>query len=206
MRRWPCSSAASFPINIVRSALLSGMILISFRGGASAQPCSLSGPVSWALGGSGSWTLGANWSSGAVPDSPTANVCITNGLSTVSLNASISVGSLQLAAGNTLSMMPGADLPIAGPQIIGAGNLDVNAGSGSNTILSISQNVTLTDPVYTGAVTLNSTSGGATYIEEQATRSQSTSPRSRAPGHRGRWTGDRHERLDPRTNRGSPCP
>ena len=61
-------------------------------------------------------------------------------------------------------MMPGADLPIAGPQIIGAGNLDVNAGSGSNTILSISQNVTLTDPAYTGAVTLNSTSGGAAYI------------------------------------------
>ena len=124
-----------FPYNRSASAgLLSGLVVVCFGGVAHAQSCSLATPVLWVSGASGVWADGVNWSSGSVPDSPTTNVCITDGLSTVALNTNISVGSLQLAAGNTLSMLPGTNLAINGPQFIGSGNLAVNASRGSNSI------------------------------------------------------------------------
>lgn len=153
----------------VRAAVLSGAaLLIISTGVASAQPCSLALPVSWALGGSGLWANAANWSSGAVPNSPTTNVCITDGQSTVTLDESVSVGSLQLAQGNTLSTLPGVNFAIAGPQFVNESNLQVNASNRSNSILSITKDVELSDPEgyfeVGGFVTLNSTGAGTAYI------------------------------------------
>lgn len=131
----------------------------------SRSPCSLVSPVSWALGGSGSWAAPTNWSSGAVPNGPTTNVCITDGQSAVTLNQNASVGSLQLAEGNTVSMLPGLTFMIAGPQFVNEGNFEVNAGTGSNSILSITKDVELADPSGdvggVGFITLNSTSAGS---------------------------------------------
>ena len=149
-----------------RVALLGGvLLLINSNGFANAQSCSLASPVSWALGASGSWAAPTNWSSDAVPNNPTTNVCITDGLSAVTLNQNASVGSLQLAGGNTVSTLPGFSFTIAGPQFVNEGDFEVNAGSSSNSIFSIAKDVEITNPsAFDGFITLNSTGAGSAFV------------------------------------------
>ena len=106
-----------------------------------------------------------NWSSDAVPNNPTTNVCITDGLSTVTLNQNASVGSLQLAGGNTVSTLPGFSFTIAGPQFVNEGDFEVNAGSSFNSIFSIAKDAEIINPsTFDGFITLNSTGAGSAFV------------------------------------------
>ena len=107
---------------------------------------------------------GADWTSGE-PNSAATNVCITNGTSTVTLNTDATVADLQLASGNTLTTDLGTELIVAGTQIINAGNIAINGGGGSNSLLLLDNNVTLSGG---GTLTLSTASGGGTAIIYQA--------------------------------------
>ncbi len=152
------------------SPLVLALACLGVSGGpALAGTCSLLSPATWALGADGDWSTGASWSGGAFPNSASTNVCITDGASTVTLDVSATVGSLQIATGNKLTTGLGANLTVAGSQIIDAGNFNINAGQGHSTILKIGADASLTGGNSTNInftdMTLNPNDGnGAAYV------------------------------------------
>jgi len=110
--------------------------------------------------GNGSWTVGGNWNAG-VPTSGT-NACIIDGTSTVTLSGTGSTASLQLATGNALDIAA-SQLQVFGSSISNAGAITVNGGGGSNSILDIEGNATLSGG---GTVTLHTAAGGGAALIE----------------------------------------
>jgi len=112
--------------------------------------------------GNSNWSNPSNWDSG-VPTA-SANACITDGTSTVTLDTAGSVASLQLNSNNTLSFNPGTSLTVNGTQIVNAGGIGVNGGGGSNTYLYAPANTALSGA---GTLTLDTTTtngGGNAYL------------------------------------------
>lgn len=115
--------------------------------------CSLSPASTWSLGASGNWNTAGNWTPAGVPNSAATNVCIVDGASTVTLNVSANVGSLEIAAGNQLQNANSTFLLVNG-NVNNAGTLGVNAvggltdlivGSGGTVSFSGGGNVTLSN-------------------------------------------------------------
>ena len=131
--------------------------------------CTLTGTVStWALGSSSNWYTAGNWNPMGIPNSSGTSVCITDGVSTVTLDSNIStnVNDLQLASGNTLTTGTNIDLFVNGTQIINNGQFVLNGGGGANALLQLENNVTLSG---TGTLTLVTASGGGTAYIDQGT-------------------------------------
>src|SRR6516164_6234572 len=127
--------------------------------------CTLTGTLSTWKDGNSNWNNSANWSPAVVPNSGSTNVCITNGTSTVTLDTSPSIASLQLASGNTLTFNRGTVLSTSGTQILNAGHIVINGGNGSNTLMQLDNNVTLSGG---GTLTLSTVaSGGNNAIIQQ---------------------------------------
>ncbi len=137
------------------------MLALSASPGYSA--CTLSSPTTWSLGASGDWNVNGDWSSGTYPNSTSTNVCIVDGVSTVTLNTSATVADLQLASGNSLNILTGEALAVAGTSVINAGQITLNGGAGSNGIIEIENNVTLSG---SGTLTLSASGSGNAYIEQ----------------------------------------
>jgi hypothetical protein len=109
--------------------------LVAFGGAAAA--------ATWAKGNSGNWSNGLAWSPEGVPNSPTTDVSIDDGISTVTLDVSPSVASLQIGGGNALTMNPGTLLRIFGPSFSNSGAFDINGGRGFNTIVDLNGDIAL---------------------------------------------------------------
>ena len=125
--------------------------------------CTLTGTVSTWTDGSSNWLNATNWNNG-VPNS-TTSACITDGTSTVTLDANqtLSTLDLQIGSGNTLTSGTNVELNVYGTQIINNGQFLLNGGSGANAVLQLENNVTLSG---TGALTLTiAGGGGSAYIE-----------------------------------------
>src|SRR5260370_41875392 len=89
------------------------VVCLSFAAGPPrSQCCSLGGPSTTWSDANGSWTVPGNWTSGT-PNS-SANACIIDGTSTVTLTGSGSVASLQLAGGNGLVVSDGSSFTVTG--------------------------------------------------------------------------------------------
>ncbi len=140
------------------------LAVLCYSAPAALGQCSLAGADTWNVAGNGNWNAGADWTSGE-PNSAATNVCITNGTSAVTLNTDATVADLQLGSGNTLNLGLNTQLGVAGNQIINAGNIAVNGGSGSNTFLFIENNVTLSGG---GTLTLSTASGGGDATLEES--------------------------------------
>jgi fibronectin-binding autotransporter adhesin len=130
---------------------------------AAITPCSLSTPSIYSLGASGDWNTAGNWNPSGVPGIgglSGANVCVVDGSSTVSVDTSPSVGSLQIASGNTVSLNSGQTLDIAGPSFLNAGAFTVDASTG-NAVVNITGTTSLSGG---GAVNLNSSASGNAFL------------------------------------------
>ncbi len=132
--------AASFA-----SALLTFSLLLSFSARpASAGTCNLSSATTW-IDGNGNWSTDGNWNPATAPDDSGTNVCITDGSSTVTLDTSEDVASLQLATGNALIISSGQTLNIDGSQLTNAGAITIQDGGAINeTTGTISNTGTIT--------------------------------------------------------------
>lgn len=130
--------------------------------------CTLSSPSQWNVT-SGNWSVAGNWTPASVPNSSTTNVCLTNGTSgtaaTTVLDISATVADLQLGSFNSLSILTGQTLVVAGASISNAGAITLNGGAGNNGFLNIGNNVTLTGG---GTLTLSTTAlnGGNAVIQQ----------------------------------------
>ena len=148
-------------------AMCSLLLVFALYSTAALGQCSLSSPDSWQTAGSGQWTDGGNWS-GGVPTSST-NTCITNGtmadptIVNLTGGANGSVNNLQLGGFDTLNIDANSDFTVSGTQIINAGQINLNAGSGGPTILVLDNDVTLSGA---GTLTLNSSGGQSAYIQQ----------------------------------------
>jgi fibronectin-binding autotransporter adhesin len=110
--------AAASPV-----ALALGMLAFS-AAPAFADTCTLSGtPSVWSLGASGNWSVAGNWAPSGEPNSSSTNVCIVDNTSTVTLNVSATIASLQIASGNSLDMAN--TLFVNGPSISNGGTITV---------------------------------------------------------------------------------
>src|SRR5215469_4511236 len=119
--------------------------------------CTLSSPTTWTLGSSGSWTVNGNWTPATFPNSSGTNVCIVDGVSTVTLSASVSTASLQLASGNALDIAIGNSLSVSGPAIVNAGTITLNGGGATNAIVQIGNSLSLSGG---GVVNMSIAGGG----------------------------------------------
>ena len=120
--------------------------------------------------GNGSWSVPGNWSTDSVPNSSSANVLIVDGSSIVTLSASVSVDSLQLAGGNALNISSGSVFTV-GTQIENAGTILV-AAELNNAALDTDGTVSLTGG---GTVILsNGTSGNQALISQSTSGSPLT--------------------------------
>ncbi|MFY9655385.1 MAG: hypothetical protein WAK01_02190 [Methylocystis sp.] len=131
-----------------------------------AAGCLLSAPLFTWNSGSGNWSAAGNWApTGGPPNSGTANACIVDGSSAVTVDGGFSVGSLQLASGNAVNIPSGSTLSVSGSQVINAGGLNIYGGSNGNGLVQIGSsaisNVTLTGG---GTVTLGSSGGDSALI------------------------------------------
>ncbi len=127
-------------------------------------PTACTGTTTNWLGGNGNWSNAAMWSTGAVPNSAGTNVCIDAGNganSAVTLDISVSVGTLTIDSGDTLTIGNNTSLVVGG-NISNAGQIQVSATT-NNTFLTISGSVTLSGG---GTLTLTSTNVGAPIINE----------------------------------------
>ena len=129
---------------------------------ASAQTIQCTSPSgsSW-IDGNGTWSTPGNWNNG-VPDAST-NACIIDGTSTVTLDTSEDVASLQLAKGNTLNISPGQTLTVHGGSIINQGAITIDATPGNNANFNIA-NGGSTSLTGGGTVTLSSSGSGTASI------------------------------------------
>ena len=137
--------------------------------GPGDPPTACTGTTTNWLGGTGNWSNAAMWSTGAVPNSASTNVCIDDGnavASVVTLDISVTVGTLTIDSGDTLSIANNITLTAAG-NISNSGQIQV-AATVNTTVLSISGTVSLSGG---GTVTLSSSSGGTPVINESATGS-----------------------------------
>jgi hypothetical protein len=150
----------------VMASALAGVLLLALAVPTAFAQCTLTSPDTWSLGANGSWTTSGNWS-GGTPTSST-NACITDGTSTVDLGPGLTgnVASLQLASGNILNITLNSDLIVSGTQVINGGQINIDGGSGTNSLLIVNNNVTLSGG---GTLTLNTASGGGNaYIDQAA--------------------------------------
>ncbi len=125
--------------------------------------CTLTGTVTTWTDGNSNWLNALNWNNG-VPNS-TTSACITDGTSTVTLdtNQTLSTLDLQIGSGNTLTSGLNMELNVFGTQIINNGQFLLNGGGGTNSVIQLENNVTLSG---TGALTLTvAGGGGSSYIE-----------------------------------------
>jgi hypothetical protein len=137
----------------------SGLVLAAI--GLSATPSHAS-CVTWLAGSSGQWGTGANWSGGAYPNSAGTDACVTDNVSTVTLDVNATVHNLNLGTVNTLTTNPGVKLTVAGNKIDG-GFVHLNAGGGADTVLTLANDVTLSNPDLPNfGITLASGGGGGT--------------------------------------------
>ena len=105
---------------------------------ASTTACSAAGATIWTGGASGNWNVGSNWSTGAIPNGSSVNVCINDGNGThsqVTLTSGVSVGSLTIDAGSSLSISNNLDFQVNG-NIYNAGTITLNS-AGNPTFLSV---------------------------------------------------------------------
>jgi YVTN family beta-propeller protein len=119
--------------------------------------CIVAGSVIWTGGASGSWNTGSNWSGGTVPNGAGVNVCINDGNTTpsaVTVNSNITIGSLTIDSGSSLTIANNVDFGVSG-NIYNAGQIIVNAG-GNGTAFSMNGTVTLS-----GHGTVSLTNGNA---------------------------------------------
>jgi hypothetical protein len=117
----------------------------------------------------GNWSNAANWSTDAVPNSATTNVCISDahGAAAVTLDTSVSVDNLYIDSGSSLTISNNEMLTVSG-SISNAGTITVSA-NGNATYLTVAGAVTLTG---SGTVTLTTGSNGNTaYIYPSGTSS-----------------------------------
>ena len=162
----PTPSASTLRRGMAVLSLATVALLLTGTAAALAGTCSLSAPLStWGLGASGDWNTAGHWSPASVPNSSSQNVCIVDGTSTVTLDISASIASLQLASGNGLSFNPGVSLNLNGPQAINDGTITLNGGSGNNVFLNVSGNTMLSG---TGTVQMNVADGGGSAFVEQS--------------------------------------
>jgi hypothetical protein len=113
-------------------ALVALLVLLCFSTPAAlGTGCStLAGTVSTWTDGNSNWNGDGNWNAG-VPNS-TTSACITNGTSTVTLDANSNsyVEDLELGNGNTLTSGLNIVLLVYGTQMINNGQIMLNGGSG----------------------------------------------------------------------------
>ncbi len=141
-------------------------LVFSCLGVTSARAqCTLSGTVTTWTDGNSNWLNAGNWNTG-VPNSSTSG-CITDGTSTVTLDANQSLNTLdlQIGSGNTLTSGLNVDLFVYGTQIINNGQILLNGGGGTNTVLGLNANTTLQGG---GTVTLSTAGGGGNAFIDQA--------------------------------------
>ena len=119
-------------------------------------PTNCTGTTTNWLGGAGNWSDSTKWSTGAVPNSASTNVCIDDGNaanSQVTLDISVSVGTLTIDSGDSLIISDNTSLAAAG-NISNSGHITVSAGQ-NNTFLRIQGPVSLS-----GGGTLTLTTSG----------------------------------------------
>src|SRR6266851_4599002 len=149
---------------LLTSSLLLLVLSVSFAADPAQAQCTLTSPTTWNVAGNGTWSTNGDWNPAVFPNSSSTNVCITNGTSTVTLDTNALIADLQLVSGNTLTTDLGTQLSVFGTQILNAGQLVLNGGSGSNTVLNIDNNATLSG---TGTLTLSTAGGGNNAIIQQ---------------------------------------
>jgi hypothetical protein len=129
---------------------------------SSDPPTNCTGTTTNWLGGTGNWSDTTKWNTGAVPNSTSTNVCIDDGNaanSQVTLDISVSVGTLTIDSGDSLIIGDGQQLVAAG-NISNSGQITLSAG-GSNAFVSIQGPVSLSGG---GTLTLTTTGTGAAII------------------------------------------
>ena len=127
-------------------------------------------------GGTGNWNVATNWTPNSFfPNNGnggnTYNVDIggAGGSSNVTLNVSVTIDNLTLDNSNqVLGVNQGEDLTLVGTSgtatISNGGSITVNGGGGSNTVLLLDANTTLSG---TGTLTLSTATGGGNAFIEQ---------------------------------------
>jgi len=95
-------------------------------------------PVDWVNPGTGFWNTGANWSTGAFPNSQTVLARILNG-GTAEINGTFSVGGLHVGNGSGVRLLNGNTFSLYG-NVDNDGFLEI-AGAGNNTVLNIQNNL-----------------------------------------------------------------
>jgi YVTN family beta-propeller protein len=129
--------------------------------------CNASGATIWTGGGGNSnWSNASNWSTGAVPNSATVTVCISDGhaAAAVNLDVSAEAGTLVIDSGSSLTISNNLDLEIAG-SLYNAGQLIV-AANGNQTNLSASGAITVAGG---GSILMNVGGNGGTPVIRQDT-------------------------------------
>jgi hypothetical protein len=79
----------------------------------------------WNIAGNGTWSTAADWAPVGVPNGG-VNVAIVNGTSTVTLDISPNIGTLQVSSGCTLNTNIGTNLQLNGPSIFNGGTIGLN--------------------------------------------------------------------------------
>jgi hypothetical protein len=119
----------SRPIRHVLLTAVSAAALTAFAASQARASCD-----TWTAGGNGNWSDNSDWN-GGTPDSPTTSVCITDGTSTVTLDApgETAIDDLDIGAGNELDVSGvGSDvtLTVTGSSIENNGEIDLQGLSG----------------------------------------------------------------------------
>ena len=113
--------------------------------------------------------MATDWSSGWFPITACAgatyNVDIVDGKSTVTLDMNATISDLTTAAGNTLAIGVDQALAIVGPTISNGGSIQVSGGGGSNAVLEVGGNLTLSGA---GTVTLSTATGGGDAVIQES--------------------------------------
>src|ERR1700733_6498235 len=151
--------------NKSQSVAVATLFLSCLSAAPAFAACTLSSPTSW-TGTAGNWFGGGNWDN-SDPNSASTNVCITNGTSgtpsTVALNNTAVINSLQLGANNTLNIS-NQEVQVNGNSIINDGQITMNGGGGQNSFLLL-YNTGTTTLSGAGSLTLApAVGGGNAYV------------------------------------------
>ena len=109
-----------------------------------AAPAAQAANYTW-LGGNGNWS-NSNWSVSGFPNAAASNVFIDGGNSinsAVNLDTSASIGTLNINAGDSLSLLNGTSLNVNGGLITNNGTMSLNASNATTTLL-LTSDTTLT--------------------------------------------------------------
>jgi fibronectin-binding autotransporter adhesin len=159
----PSTGLCATAVARLSAVFLAVLLMFCLASTTAVAQCTLTGTVSTWTDGNSNWLNATNWNNG-VPNS-TTSACITDGTSTVTLDANqtLSTLDLQIGSGNTLTSGTNVELNVFGTQIINNGQFVLNGGNGANAVLQLENNVTLSG---TGALTLTvAGGGGSAYIE-----------------------------------------